>query len=85
MQMGKRLMRDLKITYIQLNHLNFERAEQLVESNGETYFSDSIQDIDQALKQLYGDQEISLQQLSATFRRGDLIEKLNNIDVEIRR
>lgn len=32
------------------------------------------------LKMLYGDSDVSLQQLSATFRRGDLIEKLEHLD-----
>jgi hypothetical protein len=40
-----------------------------------------VKDVDKALKQLYGQNEISLQQLSATFRRGDLIEKLSNMDI----
>jgi hypothetical protein len=31
------------------------------------------------LNSLYGGQAVSLQQLSATFRRGDLIEKLQAI------
>jgi hypothetical protein len=30
---------------------------------------------------IVGQNEISLQQLSATFRRGDLIEKLSNMDI----
>ena len=38
-------------------------------------------DVDQALKALYGAQEVSLQQLSATFRRGDLIGRLRAIEV----
>jgi hypothetical protein len=33
------------------------------------------------LADLYGDREISLQQLSATFRRGDLIGRLAKLDV----
>jgi hypothetical protein len=37
--------------------------------------------IQQALTDLYGGQEVSLQQLSATFRRGDLIEKLDRIEM----
>jgi hypothetical protein len=33
------------------------------------------------LKSLYGQPQISVQQLSATFRRGDLIEKLKQVEV----
>lgn len=56
-------------------------ARQLIESRGESWFDDSVADIERALRSLYGAQDISIQQLSATFRRGDLIEKLLNIDV----
>lgn len=59
-----------------ISHKNFQSAQQLIEQNGEAYFNDSLQDIQQALQNLYGEQEISLQQLSATFRRGDLISRL---------
>ena len=43
---------------------------------GDDYFKAAIDDIQVALRDLYGDRPISLQQLAATFRRGDLIEKL---------
>ncbi|MGK7953386.1 MAG: hypothetical protein AB4368_32525 [Xenococcaceae cyanobacterium] len=64
-----------------LNHQKFQDAHQLIEEKGRDFFKTSAQDIAQALQMLYGEQEISLQQLSATFRRGDLIEKLNNLEV----
>jgi hypothetical protein len=40
------------------------------------YFNRAVAAIDVAVKSLYGNQYVSLQQLSATFRRGDLISKL---------
>lgn len=81
MQMGRRLLKDLGQELSGLDHRNFAQAKQLVEEQGETYFQTSSRDIDTALKALYGDQEISVQQLSATFRRGDLIEKLKQVEV----
>jgi len=56
------------------------REEPDIKQNGEAYFNASLADIQPALYELYGkpQPEISLQQLSATFRRGDLIEKLQN-------
>ena len=60
----------------EINHRNFEDANQLINQYGEDYFNHSVRDVQKALQALYGNQEISLQQLSATFRRGDLIEKL---------
>lgn len=82
MQMGRRLLKDLKVELNCLDHRNFAQAKALIEQQGESYFSASAQDVKQALKELYGEQEISLQQLSATFRRGDLISRLQSISIE---
>ncbi len=81
MQMGRRLLSDMKLQRKDINHQNFQDAHQLVEKNGEAYFNTSVQDIQQALQDLYGAQDISLQQLSATFRRGDLINKLQQMEI----
>jgi hypothetical protein len=81
MQMGRRLLSDMKLQRKNISHQNFQDAHQLVEQNGEAYFNTSVQDIQQALQDLYGTQEISLQQLSATFRRGDLIDKLQQMEI----
>lgn len=77
MQMGRKILADLGgINMREISHQNFPTAQQLIEQNSETYFNASVQDIQNALHDLYGGQEISLQQLSATFRRGDLITRL---------
>ena len=81
MQMGRRLHKDLGVELNSLDHRNFARAKELIEDRGEAYFKASREDIATALKALYGEQEISVQQLSATFRRGDLIEKLKQVEV----
>ena len=44
--------------------------------NMTTYHPHAVENVTGALKQCYGDREVSLQQLSATFRRGDLLEML---------
>jgi uncharacterized protein (DUF342 family) len=80
MQMGKWLLRDLGIELSKLNHQNFLQAKELIETHGEIYFEKASREIEHALGLLYGGAEISIQQLSATFRRGDLIEKLEMID-----
>jgi hypothetical protein len=66
----------MKVQMKYISHQNFQSAQMLIDQNGESYFNASLQDIKQALQDLYGEQEISLQQLSATFRRGDLISRL---------
>jgi len=76
MQMGRKLLNDLNISMAEVSHQNFKSAQRLIEQNSATYFNDSVTDIQQALQNLYGQQGISLQQLSATFRRGDLICRL---------
>jgi hypothetical protein len=76
MQMGKRLVLDIGLNSNSIDHRNFEVAKNLIELNGEAYFIESVIDVEQALKKLYGEIPVSLQQLSATFRRGDLIDKL---------
>lgn len=81
MQMGQRLLSDMHLEINEINHRNFQNANQLVDQNGEAYFNASVQDVQQALQELYGEQEIPLQQLSATFRRGDLIEKLQHLEI----
>lgn len=82
MQMGRRLIYDLGLVDVNgISHLNFKDANDLILVNGDRYYSSSLHDIQQALSDLYGGQEVSLQQLSATFRRGDLIERLFRIEV----
>jgi hypothetical protein len=76
MQMGKHLLNAMSISLTDLDHRNFGQAKQLIETQAEIYFTQAITDIQTALNGLYSEQEISLQQLSATFRRGDLIARL---------
>lgn len=81
MQMGRRLLKDLKINLEALDHRNFAAARALIETAGEMYFVAAVKDVETSLNLLYGGQGISVQQLSATFRRGDLIDRLLAIEV----
>jgi len=57
-----------------------EAAREAIDRTGfgsQVTWEHSVQDVREALCKLYGTEEISLQQLSATFRRGDLTEKLH--------
>jgi hypothetical protein len=74
--MGQYLLFDLGISPDQLDHRNFEQAKALIERNSETYFEQAISALEDALQRLYGGQPVSHQRLSATFRRGDLLEYL---------
>ena len=52
-----------------------------LKANGNRFYIESLDDIQNALSDLYGGQDVSLQQLAATFRRGDLIERLSRMRV----
>ena len=81
MQMGKCLLNELGVDLAGLDHRNFAQAKALVETRGDAYFGAASRDIEVALRGLYGNQEISMQQLSATFRRGDLIDRLGPVSL----
>lgn len=79
MRMGQRLLHELGQSLEALTHHTFDAAKKLVDEKGETYFRASVEDVELALKDLYGQKEVSTLQLSATFRRGDLIQKLRDL------
>lgn len=76
MLMGRYLLKDLGVGIDKLNHLNFAAAKAKCEQDAERYFNGAVAAVGKAVKKLYGDQEVSLQRLAATFRRGDLLEEL---------
>jgi len=76
MLVGRKLLADKNLTLSDVSHLNFKDIHDTFEEQKLEYHLKSINDISIALKEFYGEREISLQQLSATFRRGDLIEML---------
>ena len=82
MRMGQRLLDDLGKKLDAIYHPHFDEAKRLIEQRGESYFQKSVQDIGLALSDLYGEKEVSTLQLSATFRRGDLIQKLLALPVQ---
>lgn len=77
MMMGRLLLETLGITSRDLSHRNFAETIQLLEERFDTCHAKACESITNALKACYGDRDISLQQLSATFRRGDLLEMLS--------
>jgi hypothetical protein len=81
MQMGRRLLKDLAIELAALDHKVFAAAQAFIQGRGDAYFAASVRDIEEALRVLYGKKMLSPQQLSATFRRGDLIELLAAVEV----
>ncbi|WP_019895092.1 AIPR family protein [Hydrogenovibrio halophilus] len=76
MIVGQELLLQNKLTIDQVSHKEFEVLIESLEENKAIYLKKAADSIKQALSQIYGEREISLQQLSATFRRGDLLEFL---------
>ncbi|QEY24652.1 AIPR family protein [Neisseria animalis] len=81
MQMAKKLVTQKELaSFKDIDHRNFQQVKDMLDANIDAYFDQAVQDIDTALKDLYNpsyESQVSLQQLSATFRRADLIELLN--------
>lgn len=78
MLVGQELLHDRGIALKDVSHRTFPELLQRFQANKHGYHQGAIQKVSEALKQLYGDRPLSLQQLSATFRRGDLLEMLRN-------
>lgn len=76
MLMGEYLLRDLGIPLARLDHRQFDAARRLVDERTDAYYHRAIDAISTALTALYGAQDLPLQRLSATFRRGDLLPLL---------
>jgi hypothetical protein len=77
MLMGDSLLSEMDIELNELDHRRFEDARKFIETKGDEYYSTAVNLIKVALSLLYKDQDVSLQRLAATFRRGDLIEILH--------
>lgn len=76
MLIGRELLKDQKIKLKDLSHRDFSNLIAEFDNNYDKYYQIAVNSIKEALQICYGIREISLQQLSATFRRGDLLEML---------
>ena len=77
MLIGRDLLAGLQIAPSDISHRNFAALQAALESDGERHYAAAVDSLRDALRRCYGDREVSLQQLAATFRRGDLLEMLN--------
>jgi hypothetical protein len=76
MCIGEQLLALHNMTLDQLSHRNFKTLREIFEKTQNQHHSIAISSLQIALAALYGGNEksISLQQLAATFRRGDLLD-----------
>lgn len=80
MLMGRHLLEEMGITLDRLDHRNFDRARSLVERRSDEYISRAEGKIAEALDSLFNGRERTLQRLSATFRRADLVDEMLDLD-----
>ena len=76
MLMGRYLLEEMGIPLDRLDHRSFTQARDLVEQRSDSYVFRAEQRIEDALRPLFSTRERTLQRLSATFRRADLIDAL---------
>ena len=80
MLIGRDLLAGLQIAPSDISHLNFGALRAALERDGDSHYAAAVDSLKDALRRCYGDRQVSLQQLAATFRRGDLLEMLNAPD-----
>lgn len=78
MLVGRYVLEDMGVALHQLDHRNFTEAKELLERQAERYLHRAEEEIGAALEPLFDDRRRprTLQRLSATFRRADLVEML---------
>ncbi len=76
MLMGRYLLDEMEISLNQLDHRSFDDARDLVERRSDHYLTRAQTQISDALDPLFSGRERTLQRLSATFRRADLVDTL---------
>ena len=78
MLVGRYVLEDMEVALHQLDHRNFMEAKELLERQAEPYLCRADEKIEDALEPLFDDRRRprTLQRLSATFRRADLVEML---------
>ncbi|MCE3606564.1 AIPR family protein [Massilia sp. P8910] len=77
MLIGDAVLAENFISFADIDHRNFATLAAFLQVNENRLYRQSLVKVQDGLNKLYGIREISLQQLSATFRRGDLLEFLN--------
>lgn len=76
MLMGRYLLHEMRISLERLDHRSFRDARDLVHQKAHDYLARAEAQIGEALDPLFRGRERTLQRLSATFRRADLVEML---------
>lgn len=77
MRIGCGILKEKNITVKDITHKTYNEILKIWEDKKSALYKSAAEDVHMALSEFYGGRkDLSLQQLSATFRRGDLIERL---------
>lgn len=76
MLVGQLLLSRAQLNMQEITHKNLEQLITLLEQYKSELINEAAEQLQEALTKIYGERQVSLQQLSATFRRGDLLEFL---------
>ena len=74
---GRELLRGQYLTVEDVSHDNFAELQEVLDRDEDRYYARALEGLGAALQACYGNRDVSLQQLAATFRRGDLLEMLD--------
>lgn len=77
MRVGDALLKAQGIVFADISHRNVGDLTAYLQTHQAALYQQATTQVQAALGKLYGDRDISLQRLSATFRRGDLLEFLD--------
>ena len=77
MLIGRELLKDTSLAAADVSPRNFVNLAASLAEDGDRYYALAVESVEAALVACYGDRQVSLQQLAATFRRGDLLEMLS--------
>ena len=85
MIIGRRLLAEAGLSCAdEIDHRTIDSLLSLYEEKKDSFYQEAAQAIQSALNACYGNREISLQQLSATFRRGFFLPSFPNPNCRIR-
>jgi hypothetical protein len=77
MLVGEALLEAKGLSLTEVDHRKLPELVTYLQENQVALYQQATAKVQSGLEHLYGSREVSLQQLSATFRRGDLLEFLN--------
>ena len=77
MMIGRELLRGRHLTVEDVSHDNFAELQEVLNRDEDRFYVHALDGLGAALRTCYGNREVSLRQLAATFRRGDLLEMLD--------